>query len=149
MPAGYTPDCLFDAQPSELVTLNECSADFKGCKFSFWHDSDEGIDSYTNANLQEKIRIYFQYFNKTEDFKNNGDIDLDYTITAVLCPSFIDKWKNKGLLPDDINLDKSKTLENTIKKIYSLYLHHSNVSVVTVVSLATRGRRRPESWQRR
>ncbi|MAJ85790.1 MAG: DNA helicase II [Candidatus Pelagibacter sp.] len=35
--------------------------------------------------------------------------------------SFIDKWKNKGLLPDDINLDKSKTLENTIKKIYSLY----------------------------
>ena len=92
VPAGYTPDCLFDAQPSELVSLNECSAEFKGCKFSFWHDSDEGIDSYTNANLQEKIRIYFQYFNKTEDFKNNGDIDLDYTITAVLCPSFIDKW---------------------------------------------------------
>ena len=43
------------------------------------------------------------------------NIDLK-KISPQFVISFIDKWKNKGLLPDDVKLDKSKSLENTIKK---------------------------------
>ena len=48
------------------------------------------------------------------------NIDLK-KVSPQFVISFIDKWKNKGLLPDDVKLDKSKSLENTIKKIYHIY----------------------------
>ncbi len=48
------------------------------------------------------------------------NIDLK-KVSPQFVISFIDKWKNKGLLPDDIKIDQSNTLENTIKKIYNIY----------------------------
>ena len=48
------------------------------------------------------------------------NIDLK-KVSPQFVISFIDRWKNKGLLPDDVKLDKSKSLENTIKKIYHIY----------------------------
>ena len=48
------------------------------------------------------------------------NIDLK-KVSPQFVISFIDKWKNKGLLPDDIKIDQSNTLENTIKKIYHIY----------------------------
>jgi DNA helicase-2/ATP-dependent DNA helicase PcrA len=38
-----------------------------------------------------------------------------------LIMSFIDKWKNKGLLPDDINSSKFNSLEKPILKVYKIY----------------------------
>ena len=38
-----------------------------------------------------------------------------------LIMSFIDKWKNKGLLPKDINNKKFSALEKPILKVYELY----------------------------
>ena len=48
------------------------------------------------------------------------NIDLK-KVSPQFVISFIDRWKNRGLLPDDVKLDKSKSLENTIKKIYHVY----------------------------
>ena len=48
------------------------------------------------------------------------NIDLK-KVSPQFVISFIDRWKNRGLLPDDVKLDKSKSLENTIKKIYHIY----------------------------
>ena len=48
------------------------------------------------------------------------NIDLK-KVSPQFVVSFIDKWKNRGLLPDDVKLDKSRSLENTIKKIYHIY----------------------------
>jgi DNA helicase-2/ATP-dependent DNA helicase PcrA len=35
--------------------------------------------------------------------------------------AYIDRWKNKGLLPEDINIKRSNILEKTILNIYSIY----------------------------
>ncbi|MBH90609.1 MAG: DNA helicase II [Candidatus Marinimicrobia bacterium] len=35
--------------------------------------------------------------------------------------ALIDKWKNKGLLPDEVKLSKSNLFENQILKIYKIY----------------------------
>ena len=35
--------------------------------------------------------------------------------------AYIDRWKNKGLLPEDINIKRSNILEKTILNIYSTY----------------------------
>ncbi len=35
--------------------------------------------------------------------------------------SFIDKWKNKGLLPDEVKITKKNIFENQILKIYKIY----------------------------
>ena len=35
--------------------------------------------------------------------------------------SFIDKWKNKGLLPDEVKITKNNIFENQILKIYKIY----------------------------
>ena len=42
-------------------------------------------------------------------------------ISPMFILAYIDKWKNKGLLPEDVNLKKTFKLENTILKIYSVY----------------------------
>jgi len=33
----------------------------------------------------------------------------------------VDQWKNKGLLPEDINVEKSNTMEKSILKVYEIY----------------------------
>ena len=33
----------------------------------------------------------------------------------------VDQWKNKGLLPKDINVEKSNTMEKSILKVYEIY----------------------------
>ena len=38
-----------------------------------------------------------------------------------LIMSFIDKWKNKGLLPADVNIKKFNTLEKPIHRVYEIY----------------------------
>ncbi len=35
--------------------------------------------------------------------------------------AYIDRWKNKGLLPEDVKLKKTYKLENTILKVYDIY----------------------------
>ena len=35
--------------------------------------------------------------------------------------AYIDRWKNKGLLPEDVKLKKTYKLENTILKVYNIY----------------------------
>ena len=35
--------------------------------------------------------------------------------------SFIDRWKNKGLLPEEVNLSKKEIFENQILKVYRIY----------------------------
>ena len=42
-------------------------------------------------------------------------------ITPQFILSFIDKWKNKGLLPEDINEEKFTGLEKSIFKVYKIY----------------------------
>jgi len=42
-------------------------------------------------------------------------------ITPQFILSFIDKWKNKGLLPDDIKEEKFTGLEKSIFKVYKIY----------------------------
>jgi len=42
-------------------------------------------------------------------------------ITPQFILSFIDKWKNKGLLPEDINEGKFSGLEKSIFKVYKIY----------------------------
>ena len=42
-------------------------------------------------------------------------------ITPQFILSFIDKWKNKGLLPEDINQEKFTGLEKSIFKVYKIY----------------------------
>jgi len=42
-------------------------------------------------------------------------------ITPQFILSFIDKWKNKGLLPEDINEGKFSGLEKLIFKVYKIY----------------------------
>ena len=48
------------------------------------------------------------------------DIDAK-KITPQFILSFIDKWKNKGLLPEDIKEDKFTGLEKSIFKVYKIY----------------------------
>jgi len=48
--------------------------------------------------------------------------DLDAKkFSPQLIMSFIDKWKNKGLLPDDVNTKKFSSLEKPILKVYKIY----------------------------
>ena len=47
------------------------------------------------------------------------NVDLK-KVSPQLVISFIDKWKNKGQLPEDIRINKSNILENTVYKIYIL-----------------------------
>ena len=42
-------------------------------------------------------------------------------ITPRFILSFIDKWKNKGLLPEDVKEDKFTGLEKSIFKVYKIY----------------------------
>ena len=42
-------------------------------------------------------------------------------ITPQFILSFIDKWKNNGLLPEDINEEKFTGLEKSIFKVYKIY----------------------------
>ena len=42
-------------------------------------------------------------------------------ITPRFILSFLDKWKNKGLLPEDIKEDKFTGLEKSIFKVYKIY----------------------------
>ena len=42
-------------------------------------------------------------------------------ITPQFILSFIDKWKNKGLLPEDVKEDKFTGLEKSIFKVYRIY----------------------------
>jgi DNA helicase-2/ATP-dependent DNA helicase PcrA len=48
------------------------------------------------------------------------DVDAK-KITPQFILSFIDKWKNKGLLPEDIKEDKFTGLEKSIFKVYKIY----------------------------
>jgi DNA helicase-2/ATP-dependent DNA helicase PcrA len=48
------------------------------------------------------------------------DIDAK-KITPQFILSFIDKWKNKGLLPEDIKDEKFTGLERSIFKVYKIY----------------------------
>jgi len=48
------------------------------------------------------------------------DVDAK-KITPQFILSFIDRWKNKGLLPEDIKEDKFTGLEKSIFKIYRIY----------------------------
>jgi len=48
------------------------------------------------------------------------DIDAK-KITPQFILSFIDKWKNKGLLPEDIKENKFTGLEKSIFKVYKIY----------------------------
>jgi DNA helicase II / ATP-dependent DNA helicase PcrA len=48
------------------------------------------------------------------------DIDAK-KITPQFILSFIDKWKNKGLLPEDIKEEKFTGLEKSIFKVYKIY----------------------------
>ena len=48
------------------------------------------------------------------------DIDAK-KITPQFILSFIDKWKNKGLLPEDVKEDKFTGLEKSIFKVYKIY----------------------------
>ena len=48
------------------------------------------------------------------------DIDAK-KITPQFILSFIDKWKNKGLLPEDVKEDSFTGLEKSIFKIYKIY----------------------------
>ncbi len=48
------------------------------------------------------------------------DIDAK-KITPQFILSFIDKWKNKGLLPEDVKEDKFNGLEKSIFKVYKIY----------------------------
>ena len=48
------------------------------------------------------------------------DIDAK-KITPQFILSFIDKWKNKGLLPEDIKDEKFSGLEKSIFKVYKIY----------------------------
>jgi len=48
------------------------------------------------------------------------DIDAK-KITPQFILSFIDKWKNKGLLPEDIKEEKFTGLEKSIYKVYKIY----------------------------
>jgi DNA helicase-2/ATP-dependent DNA helicase PcrA len=48
------------------------------------------------------------------------DVDAK-KITPQFILSFIDKWKNKGLLPEDIKEEKFTGLERSIFKIYKIY----------------------------
>ena len=48
------------------------------------------------------------------------DIDAK-KITPRFILSFIDKWKNKGLLPDDVKEEKFTGLEKSIFKVYKIY----------------------------
>ena len=33
----------------------------------------------------------------------------------------IDQWKNKGLLPKDVKIEKSKSIVKSILKVYEIY----------------------------
>jgi len=48
------------------------------------------------------------------------DIDVK-KITPQFILSFIDKWKNKGLLPEDIKEEKFTGLEKSIFRVYKIY----------------------------
>ena len=48
------------------------------------------------------------------------DIDAK-KITPRFILSFLDKWKNKGMLPEDIKEDKFTGLEKSIFKVYKIY----------------------------
>ena len=48
------------------------------------------------------------------------DIDAK-KITPQFILSFIDKWKNKGLLPEDVKEEKFTGLERSIFKVYKIY----------------------------
>ncbi len=48
------------------------------------------------------------------------DIDAK-KITPQFILSFIDKWKNKGLLPEDVKDNKFTGLEKSILKVYKIY----------------------------
>ena len=48
------------------------------------------------------------------------NVDLK-KISPQFVLALIDKWKNKGLLPEDIQIKKSNILDKTILKIYEIY----------------------------
>ena len=41
----------------------------------------------------------------------------------------IDQWKNKGLLPKDIKLDKSSSILKSILKVYEIYQKKQKTSM--------------------
>ena len=88
--AGTTGEC--SQNDADTTNLKQCTAWFKGCQFFFWHNAEDGVDGYTSN--MEKIRVYLKYYNKTNNplIVYNGDIDLEYELTAAICPSFVDKW---------------------------------------------------------
>lgn len=79
---------------SDFNQYQECTTYFKNCKFTFWHDSQNGVDGYSKEDLDRKISIFIKYYNKTDNpmIQFNDEVDLDYSLTPVLCPSFVDKW---------------------------------------------------------
>ena len=48
------------------------------------------------------------------------NVDLK-KISPQFVLAFIDKWKNRGLLPEDVEIKKTNILEKTILKIYEIY----------------------------
>jgi len=90
---GTTDQCQ-RASPPDFVKLQQCSTKFKNCNFLFWHDATNGLFGYSNTDFNKKINIYIKYYNKTDNGRllYNDLVDLDYELTPVLCPSFIDKW---------------------------------------------------------
>ena len=83
----------------DTTNLQQCTAWFKGCPLIFWHNADKGVDGYTQTDYMTKISIYLKYYNKTDNplIKNNGNFDLDYDLTAAICPGTIDKWLVIGI----------------------------------------------------
>ena len=88
---GLTPNCT-RVPTLEPVDLIKCTASFKECPFTFYHDAQDGAYAYTSTNMG-KIKAYVDYMSKDENEATNynGNIDLDYKMTVVTCPYAIEK----------------------------------------------------------
>ena len=73
----------------------------------------------TKLNKKE-IKTNITYYKNAEDLANKFDIDIK-KIAPQFVLSFINHWKNKGLLPKDVVTKKGIPLERAILNVYKFY----------------------------
>ena len=105
---------------SKLLEKNSQSLPWLGtfhslsAKFLRRHAETIGLNSrFTILDKEDQIRL-IKNISKAEniDFKK---------ISPQIIISVIDRWKNKGLLPDKVKINKNVPFENIVLKVYKIY----------------------------
>jgi hypothetical protein len=92
---GSSPACTRGSSKDfQNAKLKFCKTEHRGCKLEFWHDAIEGLDNYNMDTYDRQTSVYIKYYKKTNNsvIRYNDNVDLDFDITAVICPYYIDKW---------------------------------------------------------